>query len=92
MLEGGLPSSVSSLRYILDVVAAATVSTGSKIFQPILILSSWRSVGGIMCVMYPVLSLSNASFLNPTETRDFAPKLELELVIDWSAPSSARKC
>ena len=53
---------------------------------------SCKSFGGTMWVTYPVSSLLNASFLNPEDTNDFAPKLEFEFVIDWSAPLSVKKC
>ena len=42
--------------------------------------------------MYPTSSFENALFLNPEEIKAFAPKLELELVTDWSPPVSATKC
>jgi hypothetical protein len=42
--------------------------------------------------MYPTSSLAKESFLNPSETNDFAPKFELELVTDKSPPDSANKC
>ena len=43
-------------------------------------------------MMYPVSSRSNDSFLNPFAVKDFAPKLEFELVIDMSPPVSTTKC
>ena len=41
--------------------------------------------------MYPVSSRGNADFLKPVETKDLAPKLELEFVIDCSPPDYAKK-
>ena len=49
-------------------------------------------LGGIMCVINALSSLSKDSFLNPSETNDNCPKLELELVIEASPPVSATKC
>ena len=49
-------------------------------------------LGGIMFVINALLSLSNASFLNPSEMRDNCPKLELEFVMDASEPLSIAKC
>ena len=43
-------------------------------------------------VMYPTSSLGKAFLLNPEAIKDFAPKLELELLIDWSPPFSVEKC
>ena len=48
-------------------------------------------LGGMIEVINALLSFSNASFLNPSETRDNCPKFEFEFVIDWSAPLSVRK-
>ena len=45
-----------------------------------------------MCVIYPTSSCENAFFLNPSATNAFAPKFELELVIDISLPVPDRKC
>ena len=49
------------------------------------------ALGGIICVMNALSSFSNASFLNPSDTRANCPKFELELVIDASAPDWASK-
>ena len=49
-------------------------------------------LGGIIFVINALLSLSNASFLNPSDTRDNWPKLELEFVIDASPPLAISKC
>ena len=51
-----------------------------------------RCFGGIMCVIYPISSFLNASFLNPVDTIALAPKLELEFVTDKSPPVSVTKC
>ena len=50
------------------------------------------ALGGIICVMNALLSFSNASFLNPVDTKDNCPKLEFEFVTDASPPLSAEKC
>ena len=68
------------------------VSPTSSDFQRALNESSWRSFGGTIWVTYPVSSRGKDSFLNPFEINDLEPKLEFELVIDWSAPSYAKKC
>ena len=39
-----------------------------------------------MCVIYPWSSLGKASGLNPPAIKACCPKLELELVIEASAP------
>ena len=48
--------------------------------------------GVIIDVINPLLSFANASFLNPSATRDICPKFEFELVIDASPPDCASKC
>ena len=48
--------------------------------------------GVIIDVINPLLSFANASFLNPSATRDIWPKFEFELVIDASPPDCASKC
>ena len=48
--------------------------------------------GLIIDVINPLLSFANASFLNPSATRDICPKFEFELVIDASPPDCASKC
>ena len=48
--------------------------------------------GAIIFVINALLSFANDSFLNPLDTRDNCPKLELEFVIDASPPLSAVKC
>ena len=42
--------------------------------------------------MNALLSLSNASFLNPSADSENCPKLELEFVIDPSPPDLTSKC
>ena len=55
--------------------------------------SSLTTERGVMIdVINPLLSFSNASFLNPSATNENEPKLELELVIDASAPFIISKC
>jgi hypothetical protein len=46
----------------------------------------------MMWEIYPISSLANASSLNPSDARDTAPKLELELVSEISPPLSVTKC
>ena len=48
-------------------------------------------LGGMTCVTLPALSCVNGSVLNPFALRAVDPKLELELVIDWSPPLRATK-
>ena len=48
--------------------------------------------GVITDVINPLLSLSNAYFLNPSARSANVPKLEFELVIDASAPFIISKC
>jgi hypothetical protein len=49
-------------------------------------------LGVIIEVMNALLSLANASFLNPEEVSEICPKLEFELVILRSPPLSESKC
>ena len=50
------------------------------------------ALGVMMLVIYALSSFANASFLNPSDTSANCPKLELELVIEASAPFTAVKC
>ena len=77
--------------YRCEAIPTWSVLTGSNDLQTTFCVLSSRSLGGTIWVMYPVSSRGNADFLKPVETKDLAPKLELEFVIDWSAPSSATK-
>ena len=43
-------------------------------------------------MIYPTSSCEKASFLNPSDASDTAPKLELELVSEISPPLSVTKC
>ena len=83
---------MNNLEALLDPTLGLVVRFTSSGLQGTLNWLSCKSFGGTMWVMYPVSSLANAFFLNPSDTNDFAPKLELEFVIDWSAPLSVRKC
>ena len=79
--------------YNLDVVAPPTgfvVSPTFKLKQETALLSGVSSLGGTTWVMYPVLSLVKASGLNPLDIKDFAPKLEFELVSPKSPPLSVK--
>ena len=79
--------------YNLDVVAPPTgfvVNPTFKLKQDTAVLSGVSSLGGITCVMYPVLSLAKASGLNPLDIKDFDPKLEFELVSPKSPPLSVK--
>ena len=90
--DGGFSRSVSSRRYKCELIPIVCVLIGSNTLHRTLNESVSKSCGGTICVMYPLLSRLKESLLNPTDTKDFAPKLELEFVIDWSAPLSATKC
>ena len=68
--------------YILEAVPTCNDLTESKTLHKTLNDLVSKSCGGTMCVTYPLLSRAKESFLNPVDTRDFAPKLELEFVID----------
>ena len=46
-------------------------------------------LGGTILVINALSSFMNASFLNPSDSNAFDPKLELELVIDISPPATA---
>ena len=48
--------------------------------------------GLIIDVINPLLSFANASFLNPSASKENVPKLEFEFVIDASAPLIISKC
>ena len=74
------------------LLATVVVIPTSRVNQSICSSVVEEDLGGMMCVIYPLLSLSNASFLNPSETKDNWPKLELELVIEASEPLFASKC
>ena len=68
--------------YILEAVPTFNDLTESKTLHKTLNDLVSKSCGGTICVTYPLLSRAKESFLNPVDTRDFAPKLELEFVID----------
>ena len=90
---GGGESSVSNPRMYKCVDTPTLLVTLTSIpNQSTLSSSSTFALGGIMWVINALLSLSNASFLNPSETNDSCPKLEFELVIDASPPDSQTKC
>ena len=67
---------VLSLRSALNVYPATAVYVRANF------------LGGMMCVTLPALSCVNGRVLNPFALRAVDPKLELELVIDWSPPVS----
>ena len=72
--------------------ATPTVVFTSIALNSIEVSTFENSFGGIMCVIYPWSSCGNAVLLNPSAISAFAPKLELELVIDMSPPLSTRNC
>ena len=93
MRTGGTSSSeVNPKRYSLVLFAADMVLATSNEIQSISSSVSTIALGVIIEVINALLSLSNASFLNPEETRESCPKLEFELVILRSPPLSESKC
>ena len=71
---------------------AEVVIPTSILNQSIFSSGSFVDLGGITFVINALLSLANASFLNPSATKDNCPKLEFEFVIDASPPLSIEKC
>ena len=77
---------------IRDRLLTVFVLSISIVTQSIFSSAVVIAFGGIICVINARSSFAKASFLNPSETRANCPKLELELVIDASAPDFASKC
>ena len=79
MRTGGTSSSeVNPKRYSLVLFAADMVLATSNEIQSISSSVSTIALGVIIEVINALLSLSNASFLNPEETRESCPKLEFD--------------
>ena len=74
------------------LIPTAVVKPTSRVTQSILSFTDVNALGVIIFVIKALLSFSNASFLNPSDTSANCPKLELELVIDASPPLAAVKC
>ena len=90
---GGIAGSVNPSKKMCSwstdaakVLVTSIASHSTEIF-----FWNWLS-GGIIWVIYPLLSLANEESLNPFAFRDTEPKLEFELVIDISPPLSLVKC
>ena len=92
MLGGIISESVYPKRYNLLGLATEVVTPTSTDNQSIFSSSVVIAFGASIFVINALLSFPKASFLNPLDTRDSCPKLELELVIDASPPLSAVKC
>ena len=93
VLTGGKISKlVYPSRYNLALSAAASVFTLSIANQSRSLSVVSIFLGGMIDVINALLSFPNASFLNPSETRDNCPKFELEFVIEASPPLWVSKC
>ena len=76
---------------MLSLPGASILATSNEI-QSISCSSSTIALGVMIEVMNALLSLANASFLNPEEVSEICPKLEFEFVILRSPPLSQSKC
>ena len=70
----------------IAVVTPTSIDTQS-IFSSVVVIAR----GGMMWVMKALSSFSKESFLNPSATNASWPKLELEFVIEASAPEAHSK-